>query len=166
MFGCRLAKAYGSATAEGTDVQAEVTWSGCLVMERKRNWTLACVRETVIMVLSHWGRVTHICVSALTTIGSDNGLAPGRRQTIIWTNDGILLIWYLETWFNEILIEIHIFSFKKIHFKMSSGQWRPCCVDSNVLKNNRIIYGLEWRKLMCSLSYHSGDYLTGHEVTR
>ena len=27
----------------------------------------------------------------LTNIGSDNGLAPGRRQAIIWTNAGILL---------------------------------------------------------------------------
>ena len=35
--------------------------------------------------------MTHICVSKLTIIGSDNGLAPGRRQAIIWTNDGILL---------------------------------------------------------------------------
>ena len=42
--------------------------------------------------LTHWDRVTHICVSKLTIIGSDNGLASGRRQTIIWTNDGILLI--------------------------------------------------------------------------
>ena len=30
--------------------------------------------------LTHWGRVTHICVSKLTIIGSDNGLSPGRRQ--------------------------------------------------------------------------------------
>ena len=28
------------------------------------------------------GRVTHICVSKLTIIGSDNGLSPGRRQAI------------------------------------------------------------------------------------
>ena len=42
--------------------------------------------------LTHWGRVTHICVSKLTIIGSDNGLSPGRRQAIIWTNAGILLI--------------------------------------------------------------------------
>ena len=36
----------------------------------------------------------HICVGNLTIIGSDNGLAPGRRQAIIWTNDydGILFI--------------------------------------------------------------------------
>ena len=33
--------------------------------------------------LTHRGRVTHISVSKLTTIGSDNGLAPGRRQAII-----------------------------------------------------------------------------------
>ena len=42
--------------------------------------------------LTHWGRVTHICVSILTVTGPDNGLSPGRRQAIIWTNAGILLI--------------------------------------------------------------------------
>ena len=40
--------------------------------------------------------MTHICVGKLTIIGSDNGLSPGRRQAIIWTNDGILLIRTLE----------------------------------------------------------------------
>ena len=40
--------------------------------------------------LAHWGRVTHICVDNITTIGSDNGLSPGRHQAIIWTNGGIL----------------------------------------------------------------------------
>ena len=39
-----------------------------------------------------WGRVTLICVRKLTIIGSDNGLSPGRRQTIIWTNAGMLLV--------------------------------------------------------------------------
>ena len=29
---------------------------------------------------THWGRVTHICVSKLTVIGSDNGLSPDQRQ--------------------------------------------------------------------------------------
>ena len=66
-------------------------------------------------VLTHWGRVTHICVSKLNIIGSNNGLSPGRRQAIIWTNTGILLIWPLGTNFSEMLIEIHIFSFKKMH---------------------------------------------------
>ena len=75
--------------------------------------------------LTHWGRVTHICVSELSIIGSDNGLSPGRRRAIIWTNDGILLIWPLVPNFSEILIEIHSFSFKKMHLKMSSAKWRP-----------------------------------------
>ena len=72
--------------------------------------------------LTHWGRVTHICVSKLTIVGSDNALSPGRRQAIILTNAGILLIGPLGTNFNEISIEIHKFLFKKIYFKMSSGK--------------------------------------------
>ena len=75
--------------------------------------------------LTHWGRVTHICVSKLTTTGSDNGLSPGRRQAIIWTNGGMLLIGPLGTNFSEILSEIHTLSFKKMHLKMSSAKWRP-----------------------------------------
>ena len=44
----------------------------------------------LVLPLTHWGRVTHICVSGLSILGSDNGLSPGRRQAIIWTNAGIL----------------------------------------------------------------------------
>ena len=84
-------------------------------------------------LLTHWGRLTHICVSKLTIIGSDNGLSPGRHQAIIWTNAGILLIWPLGKNFSEILINIHTFSFKKIHFQMSSGKWRQFCLGLNVL---------------------------------
>ena len=40
----------------------------------------------VHVVSTHRGRVTHICVGNLTITGSDNGLSPGRRQAIIWTN--------------------------------------------------------------------------------
>ena len=77
--------------------------------------------------------MTHICVSKLTIIASDNGLSPGRRQAIIWTNAGILLIGSLGTNFNEILIQIHIISFKKMHLKMSSGKQQPSCLGLNVL---------------------------------
>ena len=83
--------------------------------------------------LTHWGRVTHICIVKLTIIGSDNGLSPGRCQAIIWTNAGILLIGPLGTNFNEILIGIQTFSFKKMHLKMSSAKWRPFCLGLNVL---------------------------------
>ena len=61
--------------------------------------------------LTLWDRVTHIYVGTNTNIGSDNGLSPGRRQAIIWTNAG-LLIGPLATNFSEILIEILAFSFK------------------------------------------------------
>ena len=83
--------------------------------------------------LTHWGRVTHACVSKLTFIGSDNGLAPGRRQAIIWTNDGILLIRTLGTNFSEIVSEIHSFSFKKMDLKMSSAKWSLFCLGLNEL---------------------------------
>ena len=83
--------------------------------------------------ITHWGRVTHKCVSKPSILGSDNGLLPGRRQAIAWTNVGILLIGPLGTNFSEMLIKIHAFLFKKIHLKMSSGKWRPFCLDLNVL---------------------------------
>ena len=84
--------------------------------------------------LTHWGRVTHICVGKLTIIGSDNGLSPERRQAIIWTNARIVLIGPLGTTFSEILIEIQTFPLKKIRLKISSAK---CCsfrLGLNVLR--------------------------------
>ena len=89
--------------------------------------------------LTHWGRVTHICVSNLTINGSDNGLSPDRRQAIIWTTAGLLLIELLRTNFNEILIEILTFSFKKIRLKVSSVKHRPFCLGLNVLIQCRVL---------------------------
>ena len=86
-----------------------------------------------IIFLTHWGWVTHICIGKLTNIGSDNGLSPGRHEAIIWTNAGMLLIGPLGTNFSEMLIEIHTFSFKKIHLNMSSEKWRPFYLGLNVL---------------------------------
>ena len=93
--------------------------------------------------------MTHICVGKLTIGGSDNGLAPGRHQAIIWTNAWILLIWHLGTSFNEILIEIYTFSFKKTHFKMSSGKWRPFCLGFNVLSHG------SYYEIECHCGFHS-----------
>ena len=87
------------------------------------------------VTLTHWGRATHICVGNLTIIASYNGLSPDRRQAIIWTNAEILLIGPLGINFNEILIGIHTFSFKKIPLKMSSAKWRPFCLVLNVLNH-------------------------------
>ena len=85
------------------------------------------------MMLTHWGRVTHICVSKLTIIGSDNGLSPGWRQAIIWTSAGILLIGSLGTNVSEVLIGIKTFLFKKMQLKISSAKWRLFCLGLNVL---------------------------------
>ena len=97
--------------------------------------------------ITHWGRVTHICVGNLTIIGSDNGLSPGRCQAIIWTNAGILLIGPLGTNFSEIFIEIHTFSFKKMHLKMSSSKWRPFCLGLNVLRG--LVCGVSFCGMPC-----------------
>ena len=83
--------------------------------------------------ITHWGRVTHICVDNLTIIGSDNGLSPCRRQAIIWTNARILLIGPLGRNFSEILNKIHTFSFKEMHLKMSSRKWQLFCLGLNVI---------------------------------
>ena len=84
--------------------------------------------------LTHWGRVTHICVSKLTLNGSDNGLSPDWCHAIIWTNAEILLIGHLGRNFS---MEIHTFSFKKMHLKMSSGKCRPFCLGLNGLKSKQ-----------------------------
>ena len=104
-----------------------------------------------IQWFTHWDRVTHICVDNITIIGSDNGLSPGRRQAIIWTNAAILLIRPLGTNFSEILIGNQTFSFKKIHLKMSSAKWRPFCLGLNVLRwgNNEQLH----KTILCAYVY-------------
>ena len=75
--------------------------------------------------LTHWGWVTHIYVSKLTTIGSDNGLSPGQRQAIIWIEAEILLIcppgnnlqWNLNRRF--------------IHFHSRKCIWKCCLVHDS-----------------------------------
>ena len=96
-------------------------------------WSVIVISDNEgALCLIHWGRVTHICINKLTIIGSDNDLSPDRRQAIVWTNAGI--IEPLRTIFSEIWMEVHTFSFKKMHLKMSSEKWRPCCLGLNVLK--------------------------------
>ena len=67
------------------------------------------------------------------SIGSDNGLAPIRRQAIILTYAGLLSTGTLPTNFTEILIKIQNFSFMKMHMKISSAKWRPFCLSLNEL---------------------------------
>ena len=97
-----------------------------------RIWIDVCWQT--IQIFTYRGRVTHICVSNLTIIGSDNGLSSGRRQAIIWTNAGILLIGPLGTNFSAILIEIETFSFGKMRLNVSSAKRRPFCLGRNGLR--------------------------------
>ena len=57
---------------------------------------------------------------------------------------GKLLIETLGTNFSEILIEIQIFSFKKMGLKMSSAKWQPFCLGLNVLRCNTFLY-MSWQ---------------------
>ena len=113
------------------------------------------------LVLTHWGQVTHICISKLTSIGSNNGLAPGRH----WTSAGILFIHTLGTNFSEILSEIHTFSFNKIHLKMSSGKWRSFCLSLNVFMEhsasilNMKGYNTQSVQILCKASILAADAL-------
>ena len=78
--------------------------------------------------------MTHICVIKLIIIDSDNGLAPVRRQAIIWTNAGILSIgpfnWNKLQWkFNRnSYIFIQENAFENVVWKMASILSRPQCV--------------------------------------
>ena len=82
-----------------------------------------------------------------------------RRQAIIWTNAGILLIWPSGTNFNENLIGIETFSFKKMHLKMSSAKWRPFCLGLNMLTPFRL-HSLSW-PCQDSLVFVSGHLQSG-----
>ena len=136
-----------------SDCKSSIFFSLCLIVYQ-------CIRYN----LTHWGRVMHICNGKLTIIGSDNGLSPGRRQAIIWTNAGILLIGPLGTNFSEILMAIETFSFKKMHLKKSSAKWRPFCLGLNVLTDQAALLGISEEILrhsplcrLCQLSYHKDE---------
>ena len=106
--------------------------SGCIPIKSWSCSCLVCVRD---WYLTYWGQLTHICVSNLTIIGSDNDLSPGCRQASNWTNAWILLVGRLGTNFSEILIQLLAFSFKNMRLKVSTATWRLFCLGINVLKD-------------------------------
>ena len=89
--------------------------------------------ESLVWVIMGQRGVSQNAGILVVLVGSDNGLSPGWRTTIIWTNNGILLIGPLGTNFHEILIEIYTFSLKKMDLKMSSAKQCPFCQGLNVL---------------------------------
>ena len=136
----------------------------CLICSRIHqigSFTMQLNKQCRVWWLTHWGRVMHICISKLTIIGSDNGLSPGQCQAIIWTNAWILLNGSLGATFSEISSEINIFSFKKMHLKMSSGNWQPSCLSLNVL----ITLNIATRVTKHKISYWNSTSFLLYEVT-
>ena len=107
-----------------------------------RGLTVFCILATnnqvhildkhISLILTHWGQVTHKWVRKLTIIASGNGLSPGRRQAIIISNAGILIIQTLGINFSEILSEVHTLSFKKMTLEMST-KWLQFYLGLKVL---------------------------------
>ena len=91
-----------------------------------------------------------------TIIGSDNGLSPGRRQAIIETNDGILLIGSLGRNFSEISIEISIQenAFESVVCEMAAILSRPQCDNSGV--GSIVVYSFPEIQREMSLRYSYG----------
>ena len=93
--------------------------------------------------INHWGRVTHIRASKPTNVGSDNGLSPGRRQAIIWTNAGLLLTGLIGKNSSDICHRnSYIFNQKKNYLKLSSGRWRPFCLGLNVVMDQFLVVSM------------------------
>ena len=91
--------------------------------------------------------MTHICVSNLNIVGSDNGLSPDRRQAITWTKDDFLTIGALGTNFSENWIEIRTFSLKNAFENV-------VCEMAAILSRRRCIYGV-WKLLSKNYCYIS-----------
>ena len=101
----------------------------------KRNNPLGFSQRLVIRrnYLSHWGRLTHMCVDKLTIISSDNAFK--LTFTVI-----------------EILIQIHTFLFKKMHLTMSSAKWWSFCLGINV--QHLVLGSCIWTSYPSSLAVH------------
>ena len=131
----------------------------------KRQNTKVSILMTLLFLdeLTHWDQVTHICVTKLTIIGSNNGLVLGWHQAISWTKAGILLIGPPGTNFNEILIEIYTFSFKKMHLTMSSGKWQFANFSNIFLKRNLLdLLEINWWSNTVDACY--GLVLIKHQI--
>ena len=82
----------------------------------------------------------------------------------------------LGTNFNEILIEILTFWFKKMHLKMSSAKWRPFCLGLNVLTTLHIwrlgfryagdVWAIPLVHFECMVSWCSSRWAQNTEVSK
>ena len=104
------------------------------------------------MQLTHWGRMTHICVGKINIIGSDNGLSPRRRQAIIQSQCWNIVNWTLGNkpqWnFNRnsnIFIQEN--EFESVVWKMAAILSRPQCVKRFIIGYGFDAWGIVFTKL-------------------
>ena len=87
-------------------------------------------------LLTHLGRVTHICTSKLNIIGSDNGLSPDRRQCwniVNWTPRNKFQ-WNFN-WYSYIFIQEN--AFENVVWKMATILSRPQCVNPDHIQHHQ-----------------------------
>ena len=101
--------------------------------------------------LNHCGRMTHICISKLIIIGSDNGLSPNRRQAIVRTKAGLLLIdnTFQCNWNWNSNVFIHENVFENVVWKVAAIWSRPQCVELNHARKRDPL----WLFLKCDLGW-------------
>ena len=111
--------------------------------------------------------MTQLCARKLTIVGADNGLSPGRHQTIIWTNGGILLICTLgnlkrnsytyiqENEFDNVVSEMVAILSRPQYVKVNMTQEFCICVLPRVMLSgliyprfNEVEKGLYWFHLV------------------
>ena len=123
--------------------------------------------HTEIYALALWGRVTHIsfgnkiCNQHITSVGSDNGLSPSPRQTIIWNNAVLLSIGPIGTRFGQTMFEIHFHSRIYI-WKCRLGNYGSFCLSLKVSKGAYIYIIMISSRLIISTKISWMTFIRGH----
>ena len=104
----------------------------------------------------------HICVNKLTSLVQ---IMACRLDGAKPLSEPMLEYCWLGPWEqtsppSEILIEIRPFSFKRMHWKMSSEKWCPFCLRLNVLNNPNLNAGL-----ILNIYLPSSDHFIGQSKT-
>ena len=116
-------------------------------------------------LLTHWCWMTHICISKIIIIGSDNGLSPSHYLNQCWNivnwNIGNKLQWNCNR--NQYIF------IPEMHLKMSFVKWLPTYLSLNVLNGlgmgTNVLWTLEacrivpWSEIQHEPMAHSGGRL-------
>ena len=129
-------------------------------LEELHSNDFSLIDSLTCIYLTNWGRVTHICVSNLTIIGSDYGLsAPSHYLNQCWN----FVYWTLRNklqwnfnWNSNIFIQEN--AFESVVWEMAAILSRPQCV-----KDGREVCSLNdiknWKQLWALLDPFSPLYL-------